>query len=159
MRRPAWLLPFLLLAGTVQGVTVDLPQQLMQADRDFCEAVAAGGLEAWLDHMAPDAVRLPGLGDAAPIQGKAAIAAADGPLFADPARKLLWEPTSAAAFADGQLGYTTGTYRFVQFDAGGAEAAVLGQGRYLTWWGRDESGRWLVLLDTGEADPAPTATD
>ncbi|MEZ4388949.1 MAG: nuclear transport factor 2 family protein [Candidatus Krumholzibacteriia bacterium] len=161
MTKLAWLLPLLALtlAGPVRGEPVDLRPELMQADRDFCTAVAAGGLAAWLDHLAPDAVRLPSLGSTTPVQGKAAIAASDRPLFADPTRRLLWEPTSAAAFADGRSGCTTGTYRYVQLDQAGAEVAVLGQGRYLTWWVLDASGHWRVLLDTGEADPAPAAHD
>lgn len=118
---------------------------LRQADLDFAAAVAAEGLDGWLAFMADDAVRLPGLGEAG-VQGKEAIAGLDGGMFADPDRRLVWEPTAAGIFADGRHGYTTGRYR-VLVTAGGEET-VAARGSYITWW-RRQDGSWKVILDTG----------
>jgi len=142
-----------LIAGAAQGVDLDPRDQLMAADRRFAAAVAEGGFEAWMSFMADDAVRLDSLG-AVGVQGKDAIAKVDAALFADPHRLLTWEPRDGAAFAGGDLGYTTGHYRLIRRDDHGAEVETLGRGRYITWWRRGADGTWQVILDTGEADAA-----
>jgi ketosteroid isomerase-like protein len=103
--------------------------------------------------MADDVVRLPAMGEAG-VAGKTAVGRLDAALFADPARRLRWQPTHAGAFLDGRHGYTTGRYQVVQQDTAGAEE-VLGTGAYLTWWRLDEGGAWRVILDTGVPDPQP----
>jgi len=127
-----------------------LEEQLMQMDRDFQAAALEHGLDGWLEFMSDDVVRLPGLGESG-LQGKAAVRAVDAGLFADPNRRLLWEPAAAGAFNDGRHGYTTGRYRVVAVSEGGAEE-VLSSGAYLTWWRLDDGGRWRVILDTGTPD-------
>jgi len=100
--------------------------------------------------MTDDVIRLPGMGEPG-LQGKAAVRVVDASLFADPTRRLLWEPVSAGAFNDGRHGYTTGRYRMVSVTEEGTEQ-VLGTGAYLTWWRLDDGGRWRVILDTGTSD-------
>jgi ketosteroid isomerase-like protein len=124
----------------------------MEADRLFAVETSARGLDGWMDAYASDAVRLR-LGGIA-VQGLDAVRTADAPLFADPARRLLWEPTDAGVFADGLHGFTTGTSAFVTVEDG-VVADTLSTGRYVTFWRRDEDGTWKVILDTGVTDPAP----
>lgn len=130
------------------GAGDDVARQLMRADRLFATTVAEEGIAGWLAFMADDAVRLPGLGEAG-VRGKDRIAELDGGMFADPTRRLVWEPTDAGGFADGRHGYTTGRYRVLVEEGG--EQKELGAGAYITWW-RLQDGAWKVILDTGAAD-------
>jgi ketosteroid isomerase-like protein len=130
--------------------------ELMAADREFATLTAAEGIDGWMAYMADDAVRLQSMGGPA-LRGPEEIRKADGPLFADPARRLAWEPVDGGAFADGRHGFTTGRYKVLERQADGTER-VLGEGSYVTLWRRDEASRWLVILDTGAADaPAQQA--
>src|SRR5262249_35259456 len=104
----------------------------------------------WMSFMADDAVRVVPLGGKAHI-GKAAVKELDAALFADPKRKLVWEPTDAGGFADGKHGFTTGRWKAVARNDKGEETVVL-TGAYVTWWRKDD-GRWKVILDTGAAAP------
>src|SRR5262249_51783383 len=88
----------------------DLKAELMDADRAFAKAAAEKGLDGWMSFMADDAVRVVPLGGKAHV-GKAAVKELDAAMFADPKRKLVWEPTDGGAFADGKHGFTTGRFR------------------------------------------------
>lgn len=124
---------------------------LMDADRAFAAETAARGLDGWLAHYAPDAVRLRMGGTAAAgevVQGLDAVRAYDAGLFADPATRLVWEPTAAGLFADGVTGYTTGRSAMLRLRSG-APADTLFAGTYVSIWQRGRDGRWRVILDTG----------
>lgn len=144
------ILPLLAPCVWAQGGGSSIEEQLMQADRNFQAASLEHGLDGWLEFMSDDIVRLPGMGESG-LQGKAAVRAVDASLFADPGRRLLWEPVAAGVFNDGRHGYTTGRYRVVVISEGDSEE-VLGSGAYLTWWRLDDGGRWRVILDTGTPD-------
>lgn len=130
-----------------------LEKELMAADRAFAATTLEEGLEGWMSFFATDGVRLDLHGPIA--QGLDAIREADGPLFARPDRRLVWEPTDAGAFSGGTLGFTRGKYAVEGLNAGGGWD-VLATGRYLSWWRRGSLG-WKVLLDTGTPDPPPAA--
>ena len=128
----------------------DVRAEVMAADRAFYKAAAEKGLDGWMSFMADDAVRIAPLGTKAHV-GTAAVRKLDTELFADPAVKLVWEPTDGGAFADQRCGWTTGRAKMVaRTDAGGEE--VRWSGAYVTWWRKDAAG-WRVILDTGAADP------
>jgi ketosteroid isomerase-like protein len=128
----------------------DVRAEVMDADRAFARAAAEKGLDGWMSFMADDAVRVAPLGTKAHV-GTAAVRKLDADLFADPAVKLVWEPTDGGAFADRKYGWTTGRAKMVARAAGGAEE-VRWTGAYVTWWRKDPAG-WRVILDTGAADP------
>jgi ketosteroid isomerase-like protein len=128
----------------------DGASELMNADREFTRATAERGLEGWVSCFTADAVRLPKIGDKM-VKGIDAVRKADAALFADPNRKLVWEPTDAHAFADGKSGVTTGRFKVILKDAAGSEKTVA-TGTYVTGW-RKEGGRWKVSFDTGTNDP------
>jgi uncharacterized protein (TIGR02246 family) len=130
-------------------------RELVEADRAFAAAARARGVEGWMEFMAPDAVRLPRLGGT-PIRGRDAIRLADAAIFADPARRLTWEPTEAGVFEDGRHGFTAGRYAVLERQADGRERTAF-SGSYLTWWRKGPDGRWRVVLDTGAADPSKEA--
>ena len=58
---------------------------------------------------------------------------------------LTWEPMFAKLASSGDMGYTYGTYKI----ADKATDSITSQGTYVTIWGKDSSGQWKVLLDTG----------
>jgi ketosteroid isomerase-like protein len=123
---------------------------LLQADRDFYQATSEKGLDGWMSFLADDAARLPKIG-AKFITGREAVRAADALLFADPNRKLTWEPVDAHLFADGKSGVTSGRYKVISKDAGGADK-VVAAGGYVTGWRLDANGKWKVIFDTGSPD-------
>lgn len=125
--------------------------ELMDADRAFAAAAKARGIDGWMEFMTADAARLPRLGAEA-VRGAEAIRKADTPLFADPKRRLTWEPKDAGLFADGRHGFTTGNYRVLRTRDDGSEE-VAGRGSYVTWWRKEPSGKWRVILDTGAPEP------
>jgi ketosteroid isomerase-like protein len=129
----------------------DAKRELMDADLAFAKATAEKGIDGWMSFMADDAVRIAPLGGKAHV-GKAAVRELDAKMFADPNRKLLWEPTDGGAFADGSHGFTTGRSRVVVKSADGKEE-VRSTGNYVTWWRKGPDGRWKVILDTGATDP------
>lgn len=128
-----------------------LREALMEADRGFAASVAEGGLEAWMAHFAPDAVRLTGMGREA-TRGLDAIREADAGLLGDPSLRLTWAPVDAGAYADGRHGFTTGRYQVLRRGEDGAER-VVASGAYVTVWRLGDDGRWRVILDTGAPDP------
>ena len=128
----------------------DLKSQLTSADRAFAKATAEKGLDGWMGFMADDAVRISPLGGKAHA-GKAAVRELDAAMFADPKRRLVWEPTDAGAFADGKHGFTTGRARMLVRNQDGSDQ-VQWTGVYVTWWRKGDDGQWKVILDTGALD-------
>lgn len=126
--------------------------ELLAADRAFAADTYARGLDGWMAHHAPDAVRLRMGGsaaDGAVVQGLDAVRAYDAGLFADPTTRLVWAPTEAGAFAGGATGFTTGRSAMVRLRSEGAAPDTLFRGTYVTVWRRGADGRWRVILDTG----------
>lgn len=117
---------------------------LMQADRDFAAAVAAGGSEAWAAWFAEDgAIIQPGIGE---IRGREAIRDVMAALD-DPTTSLTWEPERADIGASGDLGWTTGS--FVSEGPGPDGAPVRSEGRYVSIWRLQDDGNWKVVMDLG----------
>ena len=129
----------------------DAAKELVNADREFARAASERGLDGWVSFFTADAVRLPKIGDKM-VKGVAGVRKVDAALFADPNRKLVWEPTDAHMFADGKSGVTTGRFKVILKDAAGSER-IVATGSYITGWRKEADGRWKVSLDTGTSDP------
>lgn len=140
------LLSILNALHPTQDVLDKTKQELLAADRAFCKATTEKGIDGWMSYMASDAARLGPIGSKF-VTGTDNIRKQDGPLFANPQVKLLWEPADAHAFADGKSGITTGKYRLIEKSAEGKETTK-SQGAYVTTWRKDETG-WKVIFDTG----------
>jgi ketosteroid isomerase-like protein len=129
----------------------DVKNAVTAADRAFAKASAEKGLDGWMSFMADDAVRVTPMGGKATV-GKAAVKELDAKLFADPKRKLVWEPTDGGSLADPAFGWTTGKARIIgPNDKGMAETVWAGS--YVTIWRKGADGTWKVILDTGASDP------
>lgn len=124
----------------------------MQADRDFQTATHARGIDGWMSFYAPDAIRIVYGGGM--VKGLEAIRKLDAPYVADPASRINWDLLEAHVYNDGDYGQTIGRYIVVSLrpaDTG----RVMGRGRYVTTWRRD-NGKWLVVMDTGHPEPTPS---
>src|SRR5687767_4859460 len=126
-----------------------LENQLMQADRDFATATHARGIDGWMSFYTRDAVRI--VYNGGMVKGLDSIRKLDAPNVANPETVLNWEPLEAHVYIDEDYGVTIGKYTVVSRKAADA-GTVLGRGRYVTTW-RRENGRWLVVMDTGHPDP------
>jgi ketosteroid isomerase-like protein len=122
----------------------------MAADRRFAAEVAAADPAdrgaVWAGWFAPDGRQIvPGT----VVTGHETITALMDGAFTSPGFALEWDPDTAAASPDGQLGWTSG--RYVSRGIG-PEGEVVTEGRYLTIWRRLPDGAWKVDLDTGVPD-------
>ena len=125
---------------------------MMQADRDFATATRERGIDGWMSFYSPDAVRIVYGGGM--VKGLEAIRRLDAPYVANPATSLHWDPLEAHVYNDGNHGVTIGKYTVVS-RAGSDAGKEIGRGRYVTTW-RRENGKWMVVMDTGHPEPAPT---
>lgn len=116
------------------------------ADRAMAAAVAAGDVEAFLGHVATDAIFF---GSRGPSAGRAAVALSWAPFFAPGGPRLAWDPDRGVASPSGDLAFTFG--RWLLTPPAGEQPAT---GGYLTAWRRDADGLLRVALDGG-ADPLP----
>jgi len=124
-----------------------IEEELKQTDREFAAATATHRLDGWMSFFAEDAARFQLGGKAS--RGLASIRAADSALFSDPTLNLLWDPTEAGVFKNGEHGFTTGRYQLTRTIA--EDTDTLSTGGYVSIW-RRENGAWRVILDTGAAD-------
>lgn len=123
---------------------------LKQLEAEFMKAAADKGSAGYMSYYADDSVELPNGGLV--IQGKTNIA--KGMSFLDDKNNhLVWMPVGADISASGDLGYTYGDYEFHSKSKEGKP--VVQYGKYTSIWKRQRDGSWKVVLDMGNASPAP----
>jgi ketosteroid isomerase-like protein len=120
---------------------------LLKTDVEFARAsVEKGVAAAFAIYLADDAMQMP-VG-ANPIFGKKDILAGMGSGYV-----LTWEPKKAEVAKSGDLGWTWGTYELRTMDGEGKP--IVRYGKYVNVWRRQKDGTWKVILDMGNASPAP----
>src|SRR5262245_45406069 len=102
------------------------------ADRDFI---------AFATHVSEHAVFWSG---SKVLRGKAAVLEAWRRFYDGPTAPFSWEPDEVVVLGDGTLAQSTGPVR----DAAGKTIA-----RFRSVWRREAGGRWLIVLDRGDAAP------
>jgi ketosteroid isomerase-like protein len=139
-----WLLALLFLCACATSTQTAEPNAdvLLKADREFAKQSASRGNLAWVDFMAPNAVKPAngGLWLNGPEEIGNNMLAAFGSGFT-----LSWEPSRAEISRGGKLGYTWGRYH----------STLRGKshdGTYMTVWQKQTDGSWKVLFDTGDPD-------
>ena len=125
-------------------------EMLKQLEGEFMKAAAEKGSQGYMWYYADDAVEVPN--GAALIHGKVEIAKGMG-FLDDKKNQLLWTPLGADISSSGDLGYTYGTFEFHSKDKDGK--AVVDYGKYTSIWKKQTDGSWKVVLDMGNASPAP----
>lgn len=151
MRRWVWsvFLAVTMLGGVhlpaQTGPKEPVEQALMQADREFCQAVQAKDLPRFRAFIGADPWFFGGGGPSRTVE---AVVEAWSPLFAaDATGTLTWEPTVAVAASSGDLGYTIGVYTRRVVDPEGKTSEKTGH--YVTIWKKAGDGRWVVAVDIG----------
>lgn len=122
--------------------------ELIEVDREFARSMAEGGLDAWVDHFAPEGAMISGQGE---ITGEPYIRAAMAPVLTDSTVVFTWTPERARVAESGELGYTVGDYRISRRDSTGQIAETLDRGKYVSIWRRQPDGTWKVVADIGSS--------
>jgi len=125
-------------------------EMLKQLEGEFMKAAAERGSAGYMSYYADDAVEVPN--GAVLIPGKANIAKGMG-FLDDKNNRLMWTPVGGDIAASGDLGYTYGNYEFHSTDKDGKEQ--IQHGKYTSIWKLQKDGSWKVVLDMGNASPAP----
>jgi ketosteroid isomerase-like protein len=126
------------------------PEMLKQLEGEFMKAAADKGSQGYMSYYADNAVEVPN--GAALIEGKVNIAKGMG-FLDDKNNQLQWTPVGADISLSGDLGYTYGNYEFHAKDKDGKP--TIDYGKYTSIWKRQSDGSWKVVLDMGNASPAP----
>lgn len=134
---------FCLILGLLARTAAGGPDELVAAERSFAAAVVASGAKrAFLAYLTEDGLLL----RPRPVQGTEFYQSA-----AEDPGLLEWAPAYARIARGGDLGFTTGPWRYSPSRTN--PAAVAATGQYLTVWRRTEAG-WRVALDGGIGSPA-----
>ena len=138
----------------VAGVTwrtneeADGSAKLRALEAEFNQATAERGLDGFISYFADGASELENGGGI--VTGKANIRHSLEP-WGDVS--LTWAPVQADMAASGDLGYTFGNY--VLKTKGKEGKPVVAYGKYATVWKKQKDGSWKVVMDMGNASPAP----
>ncbi len=144
MRFSALMLMAVLLAACEAPNLEQEREALLAADIAFAEDVAQGRAEAWTSYFAADGRMF---GSDGWVVGENAIMEYAGGMFADSTAHLSWTPEVAEVAYYGDMGYTIGTYEYVQGDPEGD--FVRSNGTYVTIWSKQDDGSWKVAVDIG----------
>jgi len=130
----------------VRGAAKD---DILEADREFGKAVAARGIDGWVECFAEDGKMFPAGGEV--VEGKKAVRELMAARFAQPGFSLHWTPLGAELARSGDFGYTYGMSesRFTGKDG----KLIVATGKYITVWRKEKNGAWKVIADIGNATP------
>lgn len=126
---------------------VDISQEradLLQADKDWASAAAAGDIQRLTNYWADNAINFfPG----APVaKGKEAILQLVRQNRSQAGFSLRWEPTEAVVSKSGDLGYTWGKFQLSIDKADGV--AMARQGHYVAIWRKQIDGSWQCEVES-----------
>jgi len=130
-------------------VSAAAKDELLEADREFGKAVAARGIDGWVECFAEDGKMFPAGGEV--VEGKKAVRELMAARFAQPGFSLRWTPLGAELARSGDFGYTYGMSesRFTGKDG----KPIVATGKYITVWRKEKDGAWKVIADIGNATP------
>jgi ketosteroid isomerase-like protein len=125
-------------------------ETLKQLEGEFMKAAAEKGSQGYMSYYADESVEVPNGGPL--IIGKVEIAKGMG-FLDDKNNRLIWTPVGGDISGSGDLGYTYGNYEF--HSKGKDGKAGIEYGKYTSIWKLQKDGSWKVVLDMGNASPAP----
>ena len=151
MKFPSILFTIFVITACTQSVDLEVETAaLLAADRTFAQtSIDSGAAEAFRQYLAEEAIQLPS--GAHPIHGREAIYL--GMLDAPEDAELAWQPQAAQVASSGDMGFTWGNYQYSYNNSGGVR--TVSHGKYLNVWQKDSERGWVVLVDMGNASPAP----
>jgi len=119
-------------------------ESLLQADREWAAAAAAGDVQHLTTFWADDAINFfPG---APPALGKEAIRELVKRNRSRPGFSLAWQPTRAVVAESADLGYTWGTFQLSAQDPAGSP--VRRGGNYVAIWRKQTDGTWKCEVES-----------
>jgi ketosteroid isomerase-like protein len=122
-----------------------LQREVWNTEVAFARSMAERDLAAFERHLSPHTVFWSGP-QGAPLSGKAAVVAAWKRLYEGAQAPFSWAPDEVVVIGDGTLAASTGPVR----DPSGKVVS-----RFRSVWRREPDGRWLIVLDRGEAADPP----
>lgn len=141
-----WLVALIAMLGVGWSAAAVPPPlvALAEAERQFAAAGARDGVQkSFLAHFADDAIVLRPFATSAPEWYRA---------HPDRPGKLIWAPQYLALSAAGDLGVSSGPWRFEGERDGKPVRAF---GHFFSIWRHDREHGWRVVLDQGVGHPAP----
>jgi hypothetical protein len=139
---PAFTLTFLLAFTGVSAAAEPEPTNVVEAEYAFAASAKPLGVRgAFLKWLAQDSI----LCNPAPVNGIAATTAGE-----PNADTLEWYPAFSQTADSGDMGFTTGPWKYRSAD--GKAAA---QGTFLSVWRKQPDGTWRVVLDCGVSHAKP----
>lgn len=145
-KRIAMILSMVIAASAAAAVPTRYVS-LADAEREFATAGRRDGVQrSFLAHFADDAVVLKPFAVPAPDWYRA---------HPDrPGTRLIWAPQYLAVSAAGDLGLSSGPWRFEAEKDG---KPVRADGHFFSIWRRQAGGKWLVVFDHGVSHAQPAA--
>ena len=133
------------VAGCATPAPIDVEarqREVWDTEVAFARSMAERDFAAFARHVSEHAVFWTG---GKPLRGKAAVLQAWQRFYDAPRAPFSWEPDEVVVIGDGTLAQSTGPVR----DPDGKVFA-----RFRSVWRREGDGRWLIVLDRGEAAEA-----
>jgi ketosteroid isomerase-like protein len=125
-------------------------KEIRALESALMNAAEEKGSAGYMSFYAEDAVELPN--GAQMILSKESIAKTMT-FLDDKNNKLTWSPVHIDVSASGDLAYSFGNYEFRSVGPDGKP--LVERGKYTTIWKKRKDGPWKVVLDMGNANPAP----
>lgn len=126
-----------LSAAPMPQSTADLQAQVRSAERAFAKTMADRDHAAFASFLADEAIFF---GGAAPLRGKAAVAAGWKPYFEGAQAPFSWDPEVVEVLDSGTLALSSGPVKDPQGQVVGIFNSI---------WRRETDGRWRVVFDKG----------
>src|SRR5262249_7838742 len=117
-------------------------REVWDTEVGFARTMAARDLVAFERYLSPHTVFWT---STQPLRGKAAVVEFWKRFYDGPQAPFSWEPDEVVVIGDGSLAQSTGPVR-------NADGKLIA--RFRSVWRREPDGRWLIVLDRGEAAPA-----
>lgn len=138
------------LAGCSSKVNLENEKNaLLEADRAWAAAAAAGNVDQILPFWTDDAViYFPGQ---PVVSGKEAISEFVTSSRSNPAFSISWTPQEARVAESGELGYTLGASRVSL--PGPQGTSVTRNGNYLCIWRKQADGSWKCSVEISDFRP------
>jgi ketosteroid isomerase-like protein len=121
-----------------------LQREVWNTEVAFARSMAERDLAAFERHLSPHTVFW--TGDNKLLRGRAAVVGAWKRFYQGAQAPFSWEPDEVVVIGDGTLATSTGPVR----DPSGKVVS-----RFRSVWRREPDGRWLIVLDRGEAAEPP----
>ena len=120
-----------------------LQREVWATEVAFARSMAERDFAAFAAHVSEHAIFWSG---SKVLRGKAAVLDGWRRFYDGATAPFSWEPDEVVVLGDGSLAQSSGPVR----DAAGKLIA-----RFRSVWRREADGRWLIVLDRGDAAPPP----